>query len=71
MGFLNGVQIEHAEPAVVRVEVGGIDQMIAQMTHEEPSRIIAVERLCHERIFSYFTFHSSISFILLTPYTPP
>jgi hypothetical protein len=44
----------HAEATVGGVEVGGVQQVIAQMAQEQTSREIAVERLSHKFILSYF-----------------
>ena len=51
---VNRQQVLHAEAAVGGMEVGRIEQMVAQVTHEEPPGDVAVEGLGQERVASYF-----------------
>ena len=53
--LLDGVQIVHAESAVVAMKIGGVQQMVAQMSHEEPVREITMERLGHKLVVSNFS----------------
>ena len=51
---VDGHEILHAEAARRRVEIGSIEHVVTQMTHEQPAREIAVERLGHKLVTSYF-----------------
>ena len=57
---MDGHQVFHAEAAVGRVEVGGIEHLIAQIAQAQMSREVAVERLGSELVFSYL-FHIVIA----------
>jgi hypothetical protein len=54
-------QALHAETAIGRVEVGGVQHVVAKMTHEKAAREVTMEGLGHKRIGSYFVHFSQIS----------
>jgi hypothetical protein len=42
---VSGHEVVHAEPAVVAVKIGSIEQMISEMPHKKMAAEIAVKRL--------------------------
>ena len=51
---VDGQQIPHAEAAIRRVEIRRIQHVVPQMSHHEPLREIAMKRLRHKIIYTYF-----------------
>ena len=45
-----GVEIVHTESTLCGMEVGGIEHVIAQMSHEQVFGEVAMERLSHKTV---------------------
>ena len=52
--FPDAVQEIHAEATVAAVEIGGIEHVVAQVSYEQPMAEVAMKRLSHFQISSYF-----------------
>ena len=50
-----GIKIIHSKTAVVGMEIGRIEHMVAQMSHKQALGEIAMERFCQELVASGLT----------------
>ena len=51
---LDGHEVFHAEATVGAVEVGGIEHVVAQVSHKQATGEVAMERFGHKLVGSYF-----------------